>query len=122
MRSKVDRQSALQSGYEAECFVAKTLCDQGWRVLARNWRGGGGELDIIASRSGCLRFVEVKARDDHALGLEVITASKQRRLISAAEAWLDHVRCEVHEMCFVVALVSLEQPWTIDWFDDPFDC
>ena len=65
------------------------LLGAGRFVLARNWRGGGGELDIVALHDGKLRFIEVRAwseadRD----GLSSLTANKQRRLHRAAEAFL----------------------------------
>ena len=36
---------------------------QGMRIVARNWRWRGGEVDIIAKDGNALVFVEVKARE-----------------------------------------------------------
>jgi putative endonuclease len=94
----------------------------GWTVLARNWRGGSGELDLVVERGGVVRFVEVKARSIGAVDLEgSVTAEKQKRLQSAAEAWLQ-VHGEPASGCaFLVALVTLEeQRWRVDWLDDAF--
>jgi putative endonuclease len=116
-------------GQSAETFVARALQRQGWCVLARNWREAGGELDLVVERRGVLRFVEVKARSpddgdersafDHAL--ESIGANKRRRLVSAAEAWLDLQGLPEREVAFLVALVSMDDTgWSIQWWDDAF--
>ena len=92
---------------------------QGWRVLARNWRFEGGELDLVVERGGALRVVEVKARaPDDPVGLDAIDAHKRRCLARAAEAFLCAYEDVVDEVCFLVALVEGEQ---ITWLDDAFD-
>ena len=103
--------------------MATSLEQSGWRVLARNWRGGGGELDLVVSRQGALRFVEVKARKvGFDAGPEAITYPKRRALIRAGEAWLASHHEPAGEVCFLLALVdcSLEPP-SIEWVDNPFD-
>lgn len=118
-----DPRAAVVRGQAAERWIAERLERDGWTVLDRNWRGGNGELDLVVERAGCLRFVEVKARepgDDS--GLESIVGLKQARLVSAADAWLDlHARRE--EAAFMVAIVTLgedEGAWRVEWWDDAF--
>ncbi len=93
-------------------------------MLDRNWRGRGGELDLVVERVGQVRFVEVKARSDNGLDpLESITASKRSKLVRAASAWLEaRVSDSVEEACFMVAIVDLStEPWGVDLLDDAFD-
>lgn len=96
---------------------------RGWEVLARNWRGGGGEIDLIVARAGELRFVEVKARRaDDPRADEAVDPRKQARLRLAARAWLamNPLRDEVS--AFLVAWVDTTvEPWEIRWVDDAFD-
>lgn len=117
------RREARQRGLDAEMWVARTLAAQGWRVVARNWRGGGAELDLVVRRHDALRFVEVKARspsDD--IGLEVITEGKRRRLVRGAEAFLAQWDEAVSEACFAVAFVTVaEDGMRLEWLDDAFD-
>lgn len=46
----------------AEDFVTSVLIKQGWRILARNFRRVGAEIDIIAMKHTTIVFVEVKYR------------------------------------------------------------
>jgi putative endonuclease len=114
------RLEALALGAEAEARVADTLVAEGWTVLARNWRGAGGEIDVVVERARCLRFVEVKARTepDDVAGLEAIGPHKQRRLRAAAQAFLADYGDGFDEAAFLVAWVEGD---TIEWIDDAFD-
>lgn len=47
---------------EAERRVAELLERRGWRILARNFRHIGFEIDLIAGKEKSLVAVEVKAR------------------------------------------------------------
>lgn len=104
-------------------MVADALESDGWTVLARNWRGGNGELDIVVLREGRLRFVEVKARDlDDPVGLEAVDGWKRNRLGRAARAWLTANVVPHDEVCFLVALVEVVPEGTrVTWLDDAFD-
>ena len=94
---------------EAETYVAQLYADEGWRVLDRNLRIGGAELDLVVERSGELRFVEVKARSaDDELGFEVITPDKQRKLSRGARSYLQHYEDLVEQATFDVVLVRYE--------------
>ncbi|MCK6505338.1 YraN family protein [Myxococcota bacterium] len=125
------RRRALAQGALAERLVAERLVAGGWEILARNWRGGGGELDLVVARHGRLRMVEVKARaPDDPVGLEAIDAGKRRRLRGAAQAFLAQWEDLVDEVCFTVALVHLPSAelqgldpagLLVEWLDDAFD-
>ncbi|MCB9779175.1 MAG: YraN family protein [Alphaproteobacteria bacterium] len=118
------RREALQAGAAAEALAAVRLEQAGWRILARNWHGRGGELDVVAEKRGRLRFVEVKARSpDDPVGLDAISDSKQRKLVRAARAFLAEYDDLWDEACFTVAWVDLREgePGHIEWIDDAFD-
>jgi putative endonuclease len=59
-------------------------------VVARNWRSGRYELDIVAHRGDTIHFVEVKTRDVGGLTSpeEAMTPAKQRAFRLAVQAWL----------------------------------
>ena len=77
-------------GAWGEAVAAKRLAEQGHAVLARNWRSGHGELDIITERAGVITFVEVRTRRSDAYGTpeESITSRKRAKLIETAQAYL----------------------------------
>jgi putative endonuclease len=107
----------------AEREVERLLVSQGWTILDRNWRGGGGELDLVVGRDGVVHFVEVKARrtslDD---GLEAVTAKKRRKLVVAANAWIArHAEPRDGYRMSVAAVVRREALWEVEWWWDAFD-
>ena len=117
-----DRRQALERGARAERVVADALEADGWSIRSRNWRGGGGELDLVVQRRDVLRFVEVKARAPSDPTLEdAVTPGKQRKLTRAATAWMLE-NGTADECAFMVALVRFhDEGWSIDWIDDAFD-
>ena len=54
-----------QSGASAEEAAARHYERAGATVVARRWRGRGGEVDLIAERDGETVFVEVKRAATH---------------------------------------------------------
>lgn len=103
-----------------ETLVEASLSAGGWEILARNWSGGGGELDVIAQRGGEVRFVEVKARDlEDPLSDEAVSSSKRTRLRRAARLWMEQARWD-GPAAFLVALVDTGDQ-TVRWVDDAFD-
>ena len=121
-----ERRRLLAAGAAAEARVAEMLAGEGWAILARNWRGGGGELDVVVDRGGDLRFVEVKLRDlCDPLADEAVNSGKRSRLRSAARAWLLGRGEPDREVCFLVAIVHHDPAagttGHVEWLDDAFD-
>ena len=106
----VDRRR-LDLGARGEELAVAWYTSRGYAVLARNWRCREGELDLVASRGGCVVFCEVKTRTGTVFGLpaEAVTAEKQRRLRRLATRWLGARRPSVgfSDVRFDVACVTL---------------
>jgi len=77
-------------GALGESIACRELEAKGYRVVARNYRAGNGEIDVIAEGCGCLVFVEVKTRrpGDRGRPEEAITPRKRRHLVDCAQAYL----------------------------------
>ncbi len=77
-------------GREAESRAADYLARQGLRLVARNFRIRGGEIDLVCRDGDTLIFVEVRMRNRNDFGgaAASITASKRRHLILAARHYL----------------------------------
>lgn len=73
-------------GAQAEARAVRYLQWRGWRIAARNWYGGGGELDIVASRWRTLLIVEVRRRLTGSEALVSIDRAKLDRTLRATQA------------------------------------
>ncbi len=84
------RRSTSSVGAAAERRVAWYFRLRGFRVVARNVRAGGNELDLVVRRGRRLVVCEVKSKTGDGYGdpLEAAGPAKARRVTRAAEAWL----------------------------------
>ena len=84
------RPSTFARGRAAERRVAWHYRLRGYRILARNVRAGGVELDLIVRRGRRLVFCEVKLKEGPRFGdpLEAVDDWKRERLRRGAQAWL----------------------------------
>jgi putative endonuclease len=80
-------------GRLAEWAALALLIVKGYRPRDRNWRGGGGELDLVVERRREIVFVEVKARSSDLFGGAVgaVNAEKRRNLVRASSAYLSNL-------------------------------
>lgn len=88
MRPRDDAAKAL--GHAGEDAAADYLRSLGYTILQRNFRGPGGEIDIIARDGAVIVFVEVKVRRSRAFGsaLAAVDARKRRRIRAVAGDYL----------------------------------
>ncbi|MBB3973984.1 YraN family protein [Hansschlegelia beijingensis] len=82
------RTRAFRLGLKAETAAVWLLRLKGWKILARRFSEGPGEVDVIAARGRTLAFVEVKARADFHSASEAVTRRQQARIRRAAESFL----------------------------------
>ena len=84
---KTDRSTVGRKGEEEACQYLSRL---GHKVLARNWRGGHLELDIITLIGQELHVVEVKSRTAPVMAepQRNVGRDKQRRMVAAAKSFL----------------------------------
>jgi putative endonuclease len=86
-RTSPDENNLGEIGEQA---AAEHLESKGFRILARRWRHGHKEIDLIARKRELVVFVEVKCRSSESFApLQTsVTAAKQRNLVEAASGWL----------------------------------
>lgn len=70
-------------GNRAEWAALVLLLLKGYRPRHRNWRGAGGELDLVVEKRNEIVFVEVKARSSRLFGGAVGAVDSQKRRILA---------------------------------------
>ena len=89
----VKRQKARAFGLALEWRAALWLMLKGHRILARNFRISGGEIDIVTLSperwvgGGFLCFVEVRGRSDAMAAHDSVDSAKQFRIRAAARAY-----------------------------------
>lgn len=96
-----------QLGRRGEMLAARILEARGWRILARNYRAGRREIDVVARRDTLLAFVEVKTRGGAGFGSPqaAVTRLKRREIEAVAVDFLArHVRDDVEVRFDVVAI------------------
>jgi len=79
-----------QTGAQGEALAAEHYAQDGYTLRESNYRTRHGELDLILEKDGLLVFAEVKTRAPSARvsGREAVDAHKQRKLILAAQHYL----------------------------------
>ena len=96
---------------------------RGYRVIARNWRCGLGEIDLVVERGDVLVFCEVKSRRGAVFGggYEAVTRRKQVKLRSLAEAFLQAHESRPQAIRFDVASVAfLRDRSSVELFEEAF--
>jgi len=90
----MEDRGAFERGRWGEAAASRFLEAAGGEVLARNWRDGPREIDLVVRFGRVIAFVEVKTREDHRWGhpFEFLTPRKRADLEQAARAWLATVR------------------------------
>ena len=100
-------------GNQGEEVAAAFLVARGFRILERNFRCRGGEVDIVVRdpRDKSLVFVEVKARRDLSYGAPqlAVTPFKQRQISKAALTWLAMKRLQDSIARFDVIAILLDE-------------
>lgn len=78
--------SRVERGRYFESIACAALVANGYRILARNYRCPGAEIDIVASHQGYLVFVEVRGQTAPKKidPFETITTRKRQKLVLGA--------------------------------------
>ena len=117
--------SSRALGAEGEARAARYLEARGWRILARNTRAAGVEIDLVSVRAGVLAFVEVKTRRSRNAGApeEAVDARKQARLVRGAAGWLRDHRVRSRRLRFdvIVCEVDPNGRWSLRHLPAAFD-
>jgi putative endonuclease len=109
-------------GATGEKLAAALLTKKGYSILAENWRSGRNELDIVARIADTVVFVEVKTRSTAFFGnpSEAVSVAKQKRIIQAANDYLEQNELDLEARFDVVSVVSSGDNLSIDHMEDAF--
>lgn len=110
-------------GRLGERLAERYLRRHGYRIVKRNFRAAGAEIDLVALDGDTLVFVEVKTRRGERAGTpaEAVGTLKQERLRRAAAAYVTRYRVGPRPMRFdVVAICGEGGSRRLDLLRDAF--
>lgn len=112
----------IQKGKEGEDLAAKFLQQQGYEIVARNYRYKRSEIDLIVRKGGWLVFVEVKMRSSNAFGYpeEFVDYQKAKNIVYGAEQYTFENKYEGNVRYDVVAITMRYDIPEIRHFEDAF--
>lgn len=100
-------QVAYHGGMAAEQSVERQYRRSGYNILARRWRGAGGEIDLVFKAEEGFVFVEVKkANTFEGAALRVSPKQRQRIFCAASEFVASQPLGQLSHMRFDLALVD----------------
>ncbi len=117
----------ISTGQQGEDMATRFLSTGGYRILERNFRCKGGEVDIVAfdPTEQSFVFIEVKTRRDLSYGVPqlAVTPFKQRQISKAALTWLSKNRKLDHNARFdvIAILLHTEVRFSIEHIRNAFD-
>lgn len=114
----------LYFGAQGEKVAVDFLKDNGYKILAKNYKTKLGEIDIIARDKDTLAFIEVKTRHSDRWGLpsEAISRTKQRQISKAAVLFLKENELLDKKARFdVVSIVYSADAPKLDLIKNAFD-
>ena len=95
-------------GKEGERLAEQYLKKKGYKIVERNYRCRGAELDLIVLDRRVIVFVEVKTRTGHGFGspFEAVEFRKQQKMIQAAQYFLNERKLHQRDARFDVVGIS----------------
>jgi putative endonuclease len=116
--------STSKTGRLGEGLARQFLEKKGYRIVTSNYRGGGGEIDIIAATPDSLVFVEVKTARTKAFGAPEtwVDEKKQEQIGNVAEHYLfEHQLDDVDCRFDIVTVTMLDGRAEIKHFENAFN-
>ena len=114
-------------GIRGEDEALRYLRAHGYRILERNFRQTGGEIDLVAFKDGVISFVEVRTRTEPVLldPLLTVTPVKQRRLVQTAHRYIVSHRLDRQDVTFRFDVLTVRyapggKPAEVEHIEDAF--
>ncbi len=110
-------------GRQGEDAATDWLIKQGFRILARNWRFGRAEIDIIAAQTDeMIIFIEVKTRSDNTFTQPeaAVSLRKQRLIYEAATAFLAKIGHTWGFRFDIISILYKNEQFFIQHIEDAF--
>jgi putative endonuclease len=104
--------NSSEKGRRGEDRAAAYLEGIGYRILERNYRAFGAEIDIVAEREETLAFVEVKNWD--AFGFDqterTVNSTKAKRVLRASKGFIgNHREFDTHRLSYDLIFIGRDR-------------
>jgi putative endonuclease len=118
MKNPKPLKNNIQKGKDAEDKALEFLTQKGYELLARNYRFGKGEIDLVLVKENTLIFVEVRSLQSADFGFpeQSISEKKKKLLQKTAENFIFEKNWQKNIRFDVVALLGKQ----IEHFEDAF--
>ena len=112
----------LRLGKKAEYLATDYLRRQGYYIRDKNYRSGRAEVDIVAQKTMCLCFIEIKAKRSLRYGEpeEQIGKGKIRLYHQAAESFQIEEKWHGDIQFDSISITFFPQAVKIEHFEDAF--
>ncbi|MDY6943073.1 MAG: YraN family protein [Pseudomonadota bacterium] len=123
--NRLSNSTAKERGQQAEDTALRYLNRRGLRLIERNFRCRGGEIDLIMLDGQTLVVIEVRQRRNthHGTAAETVDHRKQQRIILATRRFL-HASKDFYDRPIrfdVVAFNGATDSRNIQWLKDAFE-
>ena len=114
--------NSQQQGRDGETLARNHLINEGYEILATNWRYKKYEIDIIAKKAETMVFVEVKTRKNSTFGEPEIFVTRQKQgfIIAAAKQYLKDNNISLESRFDIIAIIQLNNTRTVKHLEAAF--
>ncbi len=109
-------------GRKGEEEAVRYLRSKGYRIVQRNWRYQGFEVDIVAETADFLVFVEVKTRITAQFGHpeDFVGKTKMRSMVEPADCFIKEHDSDKPVRFDIIGLVWNGREFALEHIDDAF--
>jgi putative endonuclease len=109
-------------GQKGEELAVEHLTKSGFRIVARNWKSGRNEVDIIAENRDHIIFAEVKTRaeDFYLDPTHAVNREKQRSIILCADTYIKRYNISKECRFDVIIIIKKGDSFQVDHIEDAF--
>lgn len=109
-------------GKKGEDAAVRYLQANDYRILHRNWRFYGYEIDIVAIKDDFIIFIEVKTRTSKQFGNpeDFVGNARQKRMVDAAHHYLIENDIDKDSRFDIIGVIWDGENFEIDHIDDAF--
>ena len=109
-------------GKQGEEIASSFLAKKGYKIVARNWKMGANEIDIIAEYEDFMVFVEVKTRSENYLEhpCTAVAISKQKTIIKTADRYISKHNVDKESRFDIITIIKNDGKFEIAHIENAF--